>query len=185
MRPLPLLTIFLAFLSLLALSHSSISSISSSSPLVGVLANYSIVLTSQTNLTRLDFYFTDWTATSMDPFSSSTTLRLTTGTTTLNVTPAFVPLTLVCSLGQTVAGTTFTAVLSNMRNPSSTKPYSIVVRAYSTSTATNYTANLTLSSLSNTSFPLVAYSTDIGSTSTGVSLYLSPQYALRLSSPYL
>ena len=44
---------------------------------------------------------------------------------------------------------------------------------------------MTLSSVSNTSFPLVGYSTDIGATSTGASLYLSPQYALRLSNTYL
>ena len=176
----------LLFIAMLIMpNYCSVSSVTSSSPFVGVVANYSIVLSNQTNLTRLDFYFSNWTTNNPDPFSSRTILQLTTGTTTLNVTPSFVPLTLACSLGQTVTGSSFTLVLTNMRNPSSTKPYNFVIRAYSTAGGTNYTASMTLSSVSNTSFPMVGYSTDIGRTSTGVSFYLSPQYALILSSPYL
>jgi hypothetical protein len=74
MRHLTFSLALLTILALLAPVHGSISSISSSSPLVGVLASYSIIITNQTNLTRLDFSFTNWTNTNNDPFSSTTIL---------------------------------------------------------------------------------------------------------------
>lgn len=49
---------------LFALSTANLASVSSSSTLVGASANYSVVLTNMTTITRIDFAFTSWTTTS-------------------------------------------------------------------------------------------------------------------------
>lgn len=86
-----------------------------------------------------------------------------------------------------MTATTFQFTLTNMRNPSSTKPYPITITIYPTSgsTSTSYSASLALAQITNSSFSLSSYMQTVGATSSNIEMYLSPQYALQLSNTYL
>ena len=136
--------------------------VSSSATLTGQTASYIFSVSNLTDLTRVDFGFTTWTSTNNDPFSSGTQLLVS----DLTVTPTFIPLTLICILPNTLAFSSLQLTLSNMRNPSSSKPYPITITLYhSSGSSSSVTKNLTITQISNSSFPMIGYSTSIGSTS--------------------
>jgi hypothetical protein len=155
--------------------------VTSSSAYVGASANYTLSVTNQTTVSRVDFSFSNWTSTSTDPFSTSTMLSFA----SLSVSPIFIPLMLVCNLGTTITMSTFQFTLTNMRNPSSTKPYPIGITIYNGSGSVTYNGSLTLSSIANTSFPMVGYSSLLGASNSNVELYLTPSIALQMSSTFV
>lgn len=178
-RYLILLALLLVFL---GSAQTPTVTLASSSALVGQTSNYTFTVSNFTDLTRVDFTFTEWTTTSTNPFSSSSRL-LVSG---LTITPTTFPLSLICTLPNTIALSSLQLVLTNIRNPSSTKPYPVTIILYhSSGTSTTLTQNLTISSIANTSFPLIGYSLNIGVTSTAAELYLSPQYALHMRNTFL
>ena len=158
---------YLNFLLLLfivtTLNQTPTITVSSSATLTGQTTSYIFSVSNLTDLTRVDFGFTTWTSTNNDPFSSGTQLLVS----DLTVTPTFLPLTLICFLPNTLAFSSIQLTLTNMRNPSSTKAYPITITLYhSSGSSSSITKNLTITQISNSSFPMIGYSTGIGSTST-------------------
>ena len=167
---------------ILTLSQTPSVSVSSSSSLTGQTTNYTFAVSNLTDLTRVDFGFSSWTLTNKDPFSSGTLLLVS----DLTITPTLLPLTLIGFMPSTLAFSSLQLTLTNMRNPSSTKPYPITITLYhSSGSSSSVTVDLTISSISNSSFPMVGYSISIGSTSNSAELYLSPQYALHMTNTFL
>lgn len=73
-----------------------------------------------------------------------------------------------------------------MYNPASTRPYQITVTLTSTTgTTSSYTGSLTVTQVSNTSFPIAGYSLNVGATSSAASLFLTPQNAQKFNSYFL
>lgn len=77
--------------------------VTSSSNIVGQPANYTITVTNQTEVSKVEFTFSNWTNSSTDPFSGTTQLSFS-GSTFI---PIIIPHKLVCSLGTTVTASTF------------------------------------------------------------------------------
>ena len=152
--------------------------ITTSSPLVGSTSNYTISLTNQTDITRVDFTFATWTDSNPQPYSSSSQLLFS----DLIITPVLFPSQMICNLGKTINASTFQFTLTNIRNPASTKPYPISVMIYNSNGATTtYSGSLTVTTINNNTFPYIGYDTTIAVTSNNVELYLSPLYALQMS----
>ena len=159
----------------LLLANSATLTIDSTSLTVGVDCNYTITLINQTSISSLTFSFTNWTNVTTDPFYLSRTQLVYSSTT---VTPVGVPGILKFTPSAAWVGTNFTFTLTNMRNPSSTKPYLITLTIDNGSTTNVLTANLTRTIVSNYSFSTINYSSAAGATSSSAELYITPQYSL-------
>jgi len=144
------------------LAHSATLTIDSTSSTVGVDCNYTITLVNQTTISSLTFSFTNWTNVTTDPFYLSRTQLVYSSTT---LTPVGVPGILKFTPSAQWVGSNFTFILTNMRNPSSTKAYLITLTVDNGSTTSVFTANLTRTTVSNSSFTAINYSLLAGATS--------------------
>jgi hypothetical protein len=144
------------------LGYSATLAIDSTSPTVGVDCNYTITLINQTSISSLTFSFTNWTNVTTDPFYLSRTQLVYSSTTLI---PVGVPGILKFTPSAPWVGSNFTFILTNMRNPSSTKPYLISLSIDNGSTTNVFTANLMRNTVSNSSFSAINYSLVAGATS--------------------
>lgn len=144
------------------LGNSATFSIDSTSPNVGVDCNYTITLTNQTSISSLTFSFTNWTNATTDPFYLSRTQLVYTSTT---LSPVGVPGILKFTPTSAWVGSNFTFTLTNMRNPSSSKPYLITLTVDNGTSSNVFTANLTRTGISSSSLATINYSLAVGATS--------------------
>lgn len=155
--------------------------VTSTSAFVGDSANYTVTLINQTQVKQVTVTFSNWTNSSNNPFSTSSQMIV--GSTTY--TQVGYPNSMVFTLPSSVVGSTFKFTLTNMQNPSSTKPYIFNITINNGSSDASYQANLTCTSINNNSFATIGYSNTVGSTSNNLQLYLIPYYALMLNSSVL
>jgi hypothetical protein len=83
------------------------------------------------------------------------------------------------------AGSNFSFILTNMRNPSSTKPYLITLNINNGTNSNVFTANLTRTSISSYSLSTINYSLSAGTTSNNAELYLTPLYGLLQNGSFM
>jgi len=150
--------LFLVWCLLIMLAKADTFTIDSTSLYVGDYCNYTITLTNQTSIASLTFNFNNWTNASTDPFSTSS--RLVYSSTTL--TPVSFPGVLKFTPSTAWTGTNFSFSLTNMRNPSSTKPYVINLTIDNGTNSNIFTSNLTRVNISNNTFAPINYSYVVG-----------------------
>ena len=166
----------------LLLTNCAVFTVDSTSPNVGVDCNYTITLTNQTSISSLTFSFTNWTTSITDPFYLSRTQLVYTSTT---LSPVGVPGILKFTPTTAWIGSNFSFVLTNMRNPSSTKPYLITLTVDNGTSTNILTANLTRTSISTYSLSAINYTLSAGATSNNAELYLTPLYGLLQNGSYM
>ena len=169
------------FAILIMLTKTAILTIDSTSLFVGDNCNYTITLTNQTSIASLTFNFNNWTNVSTDPYSTST--RLVYSSTT--VAPVSFPGVLKFNPSTAWTGTNFSFVLTFIRNPSSTKPYTISLTVDNGTASNSFSANLTRINISNNTFATLNYTTTVGSTSSNSEFYITPSYSLMQNSSFM
>lgn len=148
--------------------------VTSTSNVVGASVNYTYTITSHNLPTSGVFSFSSWTyRTSGDSNPYSTSSKLFYGTTQLNT--VFLG---SISFNITVLGTApLVLTLTNMLNPSSTRPYELTLSLSNSTNTITLKANLTATVLGDYSISLIGYSSTVGRTSSTVTISLPcPNY---------
>lgn len=179
-----ILTLFLITILLTSTSCQSLSIVSSSTTVGDTSVNYTFVFTNVSSLTNLAFNFGSWSSLTTAPYSTLSKCYL---FTSVIATTSFPSNQIQCSMTATGVNQSINITISNMINPSSTKPYQINVTLTNSTTSLTLSRTLTVTNIPNYPLTFKSYSRVVGATSSSITIdiimnnYIDPTTVLNLN----